>query len=166
MHTAPNSDEPATNAESSDSFVPKSDAAPDKSDAPDGWVSDAAHAGLSFVQHASSALLSRLNQRGVGPAASGSEPVLKQQSTRDPRFLLPMRQKARHITPATNSSGAKGANDWAKTKQARETERAKATQRPILKRQLAVDGEDGPTSDDEWTATWASGNEDSYFSLC
>ena len=153
LHTAPNSDEPATNAESSDAFFHKSDAAVDKSDAPDGWLGDAAHAGLSFVQHASSALLSGLNQRGVGPAASGSEPVLKQQSTRDPRFLLPMRQNAGHITPATNASGSKGPNNGPEAKQAWQIERAKATQRPILKRQLAVDGEDidrdAPTSDDE-----------------
>ena len=149
LHTAPNSDEPATNAESSDASEPKSDAAPNKSDAPDGWLVDAAHAGLSFVQHASNALLSGLNQRGVGPAASGSEPVLKQQSTRDPRFLIPKRQKAGTITPVTGATEAKGANDGAETKQAWETERAKATQRPILKRQLAVDGENATTSDDE-----------------
>ena len=149
LHTASNSDESATNAESSDAPEPKSDAAVDKSDAPDGWVGDAAHAGLSFVQHASSALLSGFNQRGVGPAASGSEPVLKQQSTRDPRFLLPKRQKAGLILHATGASGAKGADNWAETKQARETERAKATQRPILKRQLAFDVENATTSDDE-----------------
>ena len=140
-----NFDEPATNAESSDAPEPKSDA-------PDSWLGDAAHPGLLFVQHASSALLSGLNHYGVGPAASGSGPALKQ-SSRDPRFLLPMRQKAGHITPTTNASGAKGPNNGPEAKQAWQTERPKAAKRSILKRQLAVDGEDidrdAPTSDDE-----------------
>ena len=155
MYKAPNSDEPATNSESSDAPEPKSDAAPDKSDTPDGWFGDAAHAELTFVQHASSALLSGLNHCGVGPAASGSGPALKQ-STRDPRFLIPARQNAGHITPATKATGttgSNGANNLPEAKQARETERAKATKRPLPKRQFAVDGEDidrdAPTSDDE-----------------
>ena len=152
LHTAPNSDEPATNAESSDAFFPKSDAAVDKSDAPDCWVGNAAHGKLSFVQHASSALLSKLNHCGVGPAASGSGSACNQ-PTRDPRFLLSMRQKAGHITPATNASEANGPNNGSEAKQAWQTERPKAAKRPILKRQLAVDVEDidrdAPKSDDE-----------------
>ena len=149
MHTAANSDESAANAESTDAAVPKSYAASAKSDAPDGWLGDSAHAGLTIVKHASSALLSGLNHCRDGPALSGIEAVREQQSTRDTRFLLPKRQKAATITPATGASGANGVNNGSETKQARETERTKAGKLSILKRQLAVDGEDAGTSDDE-----------------
>ena len=78
LHTAPNSDEPASNDESRDASEPKSDTAAYKSVAPDGWLGEAAHAGLSYVQHASSTLLYGLNQLRAGSAASGNGSALKQ----------------------------------------------------------------------------------------
>ena len=107
MHIAPNSAEPATNSESSDASKPMSDAAADKSDAPEGWLGDAAHASLSFVHHAASALLSGLNQCGAGPAASGSGPARTNLlETRDSSGHRDKRRSyyARHQCPRSQES--------------------------------------------------------------
>ena len=136
-----NSDTIASKPESGDASESKSDANLAKSDALDGWLGDAVHPGLTFAKQASNALLTGLDKRGAGPAASGSGSGVEQY-TRDPRFLLPHEYtgwKAGIVTPDT---GAMGTNKRSEAKQTLQTNCAKAAKRSLPKRQRALDGED------------------------
>ena len=116
-------------------------------DAPDGRIGDAIHAGLSAVRNASSALINGLELGGcVGGASSASGTQLGEYS-RDPRSSRA--GKSTSSASATTSGFGSIAAKRTETKQARKGGSAKTAKRTVSKSQLAVDGEDADCSDDE-----------------
>ena len=117
------------------------------SDAADGRIGDAIHAGLSAVRNASSALINGLELGGcVGGASSASGTQLGEYS-RDPRSSRA--GKSASSVSATTSGFGSIAAKRTETKQARKGGSAKTAKRTVSKSLLAVDGEDTDCSDDE-----------------
>ena len=112
-------------------------------DAPDGLLSDIAHATLAGVQRASRSLLAGLDQSGcVGGAASASGTKFGQYARDHRRDAAGFRRKLiAAVSPAAAAVGAVSTKRT-ETKRARKAERAQTGKLSVQKSMLVVDGED------------------------